>query len=87
MCNCSCTTLPPSYVATQYDAKALKEGREKLVDGHVGHHSRSHQGIMGYVLPVDQHVVVGGLHGDDGIGGQSSGQVMAGEYQHSGGRE
>lgn len=64
-CNCSCRVLPASYVATQYDAKALKQSREKLVDGHVGHRSR---GIMGYVLPVDQHVVAGGLHGDDGMG-------------------
>ncbi len=24
---------------------------------------------MGYILPVDQHVVVGGLHGDDGMEG------------------
>lgn len=59
--------LPASYVATQYDAKALKESWEKLVNGHVGHSTRGCQGIMGYVLSMDQHITVGDLHGDDGL--------------------
>lgn len=77
---CSCTNPPASYVAAQYDAKALKESRKELVDGHVGHRGRAHQGIVGYVLPMDQHVVVGNLHDDDGWEGGQDSQVMAGEY-------
>lgn len=78
-------TLPASYVATQYDAKALKESREKLVDGHVGRCSRAQQSIMGYVLSMNQHKLIGGLHGDNGMGQEC--QVMRGEYRNSSKRQ
>lgn len=68
--------LPASYVPTQYDAKALKESWEKLVDGHVGPRSWGRQSITGYVLSMDQHIAAGDLHGDDGMGGsERSGDV------------
>lgn len=87
MCNCFCASIPASYVATQYDAKALKQSREKLVDGHVGPSSRARKGIMGDVLPVDQHIVVGSLHGDDGTAiSEGSGDGWK-KNQHSGGRQ
>lgn len=65
---CRHTTTPASDVATQYDAKALKEGWEELVDGHVGRRSRGPHGIMGYVLSMDQHKLAGILHGDGKTG-------------------
>ncbi|KAF3841746.1 hypothetical protein F7725_023697 [Dissostichus mawsoni] len=63
-----CVMISALYVATQYDAKALEESREQLIDGHVGPGCRACQGILGYVLPVDEHVAVGGLHDDDMMG-------------------
>lgn len=63
-----CHIIPASYVATQYDAKALKQSREKLVDGHVGPNSRTREGITGDVLPMDEHIVAGGFHGNRGMG-------------------
>lgn len=57
-------TTPASDVATHDDSKALQEGWEELVNGHVGRRSRSSHGAMGYVLPMDEHKCVGGVHGD-----------------------
>lgn len=57
-------TTPASDVATQYDAKALQQGGEELVDGHVGRRRSSSHGVMGDVLPMDEHKVVGRVHGD-----------------------
>lgn len=58
-------TTPASDVATHDDSEALQEGREELVYGHVGRRSRSAHGVMGYILPMDEHKFVGGVHGDD----------------------
>lgn len=70
MRRCSPVTIPAGYVATQDDAEALEESREELVDGHVRPRSRaSRRRAVGNVLPVDQHVANGGLHGDDGMEG------------------
>lgn len=51
-------TTPASDVATHYDAKALQQGGEELVDGHVGRRRSSSHGVMGDVLPMDEHKVV-----------------------------
>lgn len=51
--------LPASYVAAQNDSKALEKSWEKLVDGHGTHISGARQGIMGYVLSMDEHKVAG----------------------------
>lgn len=69
---CTCSDSPACDVATQDDTKALKESWEQFVNGHVGPSSRAHNSIMGYVLPMDQHIVVGGLHGDNRPGNVSS---------------
>lgn len=61
------THLPASYITTQYDAKALEKSREQLVYGHVGNRRRAIQGVVGDVLPMDQNIVVGHLHGDGGM--------------------
>lgn len=57
-CECQ-STLPASYVATQNDSKALQQGWEKVVDGHGTHVSGARQGIMGYVLSMNEHKLAG----------------------------
>lgn len=58
------SSSPASDVATHDDAEALQQGGEELVDGHVGRRGSSSHGAVGYVLPMDEHKPVGGLHGD-----------------------
>lgn len=72
--------LPARYVATQYDAKALQESWEELVYGHVRSRGSARRGAVGDVLPMDQHIVISGLHCYLRCGGQ---RAEAEEHQHS----
>lgn len=61
--------LPASYVSTQDNSKALEQGREQFIDGHMrpgtSATTRDRQGAMRDVLPVDNHISADCLHSDD----------------------